>query len=180
MNTAQALSLIKNTLISRRWGGSGDPVFNRNSVRISPLPIEGVLTEDLTLPAAAIWPDAPTMDPVEGTQPDYWSQPIVVGVITQVSGDQFGTHALMGRTRQALVSSDAGLANLVSEAQEALKLLNGRDGFTIQLANMGAATIDIHDRGSHVQRQNLRYEAFVATDPVKGIPASLSLGQASL
>ncbi len=154
MNTFQAALRIKNVLRSLRWGGTGDPVFGRDSVYVTQGAIRSFL-DQLKLgdsAAAFVKIGGGRADP---ERPDLWTQDLSVFVMVAVPGDQIGERTLLGANRTALTAGGGrGLLEVEPEMLAAVELLNKSGQFSIllRIASRAEPLLD-EDSAYHISRE---------------------------
>lgn len=129
MNRYQAVRRIKTILTSLRWGGTGDPVFGRDSVYVTVAPLESRMSQ-LVMPAAFVRPGSARVDP---ERPGLLMQDIAVTVIVSVPGDQLGERPLIGSNRTGKTSwGGRGLLEVESEMLGAIAELDASGQMRMQ------------------------------------------------
>lgn len=159
MNTHQALRRIKSILQGLLWGGTGDNVFARGSVRVT-LRTTFESLGQIRKPAAFIAPIGATVDP---NIPTLIKRRIRVSVLTSAAGDQFGEAPLMGRNRTSATSNEGrGMTEIEAELLGAISKLNADDSFPIILKAISGAVPIIDEDEYHIGGE-YEFEATLGT-----------------
>ena len=174
MNTHQALRRVKTILSGRLWGGSGEPVFARDSVRVSMGPAES-MEDQIRLPAAFIAAGSGRADP---QHPGLIRQGINIIAMTSVPGDVWGERPLIGANRTSATGTQSrGIHEIEVEMLAAISQIDTSQQFEIglQYADAGGATI-IEGTGYHVWRR-YGFDALLSAAYQHQEPRALSLSE---
>lgn len=146
MNTYQACLRIKSILKSLRWGGSGDNVFGRDSVKVTVAAAQEYV-DQLNLPAAFIWPGGGTAD---AERPDLFERTIWVRVIVSIPGDQVGERPLLGGGRiSATGHGGRGLLEIETALLGAIEQLDASQQFRIGAQYVSPTQAQADETGYH-------------------------------
>lgn len=155
MNTFQAALRIKNVLRSIRWGGTGDPVFGRDSVYVTQGPIRSYIDQlKLGDSAAAFIKIGPAR--AHDELPALWMQDISVFLMVAVPGDQIGERTLLGANRTGITAGGGrGLLEVEPEMLAAIEQLDKSGQFSIswRIASRAEPLYD-EDSGYHISREH--------------------------
>lgn len=174
MNTEQAVRRIRTILSGRLWGGSGDPVFARDSVRVSLGPAES-LSDQIRLPAAFVAAGSGTADP---QRPGLITRTINVVVATYVPGDVWGERPLIGANRTGATGIQSrGLYEIETELFAAIGQIDASQQFRIGLKFASATEGEIDaDTGYHVFGR-YGFEAYLTDKRQHAEPRALALSE---
>jgi hypothetical protein len=151
VNSWQACKRIKSILKSLRWGGSGDPVFGRDSVYITVANVES-FSDQLPFPVAFVRPGSGRSDE---DRPGLTRQDIAVFILTAVPGDMIGERPLMGGNRISKTGNGGrGILEIEAEVLSSVELLNASDQFRISLQSTSRVGVKYdEDSGYHAWRE---------------------------
>jgi len=138
VNEWQATRRIRTVLRSLRWGGTGDPVFGRDSVHVTLAPVEEHLA-DLVMPCAFVRGGSATADP---ERPGLVTQEMMVTVVTAVAGDKVGERPLIGANRTGKTAwGGRGLTEIQVEMLAGIKMIGpgGQFGISFKASSRLAA-----------------------------------------
>lgn len=179
MDTRQVVERVANLLRSRKWGGSGSPVFHPNSVIVGTTTVVRAVEARATLPVVIVSPGAARADPEAQELPDIYTEDIFVEIGVEQGGDRFGTAALLGANRESATSSKGrGLLDIQRELFAAIRALGHRDGVTVKFeAASGGIPQGNQKVGMYVSRQFV-FSARLTTETTFEAPRALVLSEA--
>ena len=147
MNRDQACRRIRSVLRARRWGGSGDPVFGRESVLVSVAPVQDY-ADQLVLPAAFVRPGPARADP---ERPGLLTATLTVLTLVSIPGDMTGERPLIGANRISKTSGEGrGILEVESELLGAVEQLDASGQFRISHRTTDMLGVSVvEDTGYH-------------------------------
>jgi len=174
VNTDQACRRLKSILKSLRWGGSGDPVFGRDSVYVTVAPAADYL-QHLQLPAAFVRPGSMRTDREE---PDLIVANLGVRVVVSVPGDKVGERPLIGANRTSKTAwGGRGILEVEREMLNAVEKLDASKQFRIHLRAASALDVELLDSGYHAMR-DYGFDADLTTDYQHQEPRAVAASEA--
>ncbi len=153
MNTWQAAQRIKNVLKSLRWGGTGDPIFGRDSVFVTQGSIMGFVDQMKLGDAAGAFVKVGS-GRADDEVKDQWTQTLSVFLMVAVPGDQLGEAPLIGRNRTGITGGGGrGLLEVEVEMLAAIEQLDRSGQFSIGFRIASKAEPFQNEDGYHLARE---------------------------
>jgi len=175
VNTWQACQRIKSILRSLRWGGTGEPVFGRDSVYITVAPVDR-FSDQLPFPVAFVRPGSGRSDE---DRPGLTVQDMSVFILTAVPGDMIGENPLMGANRTSkLGHGGRGIFEIEAEVLSAIELLNADGQFRISLKVTSRIGVQADDETGYHAWREFTFSADLSTAYQNQEPRSVSTSEA--
>jgi len=168
VNSWQVAKQLKYVLKARKWDGTSNVIFNKNSVIVSANPELHALST-LIVPICIIKPLDLTVDPEFGEERSLVERNVQLSLITAIGGDAATSeNAVLGanRTGGSLVSEGRGLLELEEEVYGAIQRLTEQTGIKMSfISSSGNAVtrIDTGDAIWYVSMADYRFKFFCGT-----------------
>ena len=158
MNTHQALRRIRTILAGRLWGGTGEPVFARDSALVT-VGAAVTLVDQIRLPAVFLSAGGSTAD---DQRPDILVQTIDVVVVVSIPGDMWGERPLLGSNRiSATGTQGRGIHEIETELYASISQLDASQQFRIGVQNAGAVQAQVDEDTGYTAWRRYSFRAML-------------------